>query len=161
MDCPPAINAHCSLLRHHKPHNKKVKHFTLVKYFTKVLFPDIIFIERKIKLLFFKKNIHIKEEIYHGHTLSFHLSIEGNEGSLSFSLPNHNEGRTHNHMNLLQQQLHTLHELGMTYASIAKIAGVDSSVISKYASGKSNSTPETEQKIANAIQTIKEVVTVI
>ena len=60
----------------------------------------------------------------------------------------------------LKQTLRTFREIGIPYASIAKLAGVDNSVISKYANGKTNSTPATEQKIADAIALFKEMVAV-
>ncbi|MDL2319081.1 helix-turn-helix domain-containing protein [Eubacteriales bacterium OttesenSCG-928-A19] len=61
-------------------------------------------------------------------------------------------------MNDLQSKLKSLREIGFPYAVIARYAGVDTSVISRIANGKANTTPATTAKIEDAMRLIWEMV---
>lgn len=61
-------------------------------------------------------------------------------------------------MNTLDAKLRGLRELGFSYASIARYAGIDTSVVSRVANEKGNPTPETIHKIEMALNVVREVV---
>lgn len=64
-------------------------------------------------------------------------------------------------MNTIERKLRGLRELGFSYASVARYAGIDTSVVSRVANGKGNPTPDTIHKIEMALNVVREVVPVL
>lgn len=64
-------------------------------------------------------------------------------------------------MTELQAKIASLHEIGFSYAAIAKHAGVSASAVSRYMNDKANTKPETIAKMEAALPLIWEMMDAI